>query len=119
MEQLQTSSKFLEKLRLKAINLKLIMTRSQWQYLEARSHPWKKQLWFKGKRLRPYAVWMTMQVEKMTVEAAAENWGLPLAAINEAIAYCTASSELLEREALEEKRRLEAKGYSLGSKIAN
>ncbi len=95
------------------------MIEKQWQYLERRSHSWRKQLWFKGKRLRPFTVWMTMQIENLTAQEAAENWDLPLAAINEAIAYCEASRELLEREAREEKKRLEAKGYSLGPKITN
>ena len=95
------------------------MTTHQWQYLEERPHPWRKQLYIKGKRLRPFSIWMTMQVENLTAQEAAENWDLPLAAINEAIAYCESERKLLEREANEEKKRLETKGYSLAPKIAN
>jgi uncharacterized protein (DUF433 family) len=73
-------------------------TKTRWQYLEQRPHPWRQQLSFKGKRLRPFTVWITMQVELMTPEEAALDWDLPLAAVQEAIAYCEANRELLERE---------------------
>ena len=89
---------------------------TQWQYLEQRPHPWRKQLHFKGKRLRPFTVWMTMQVENMSPTEAADDWDLPLAAVEEAIRYCEANQELLKREAMEERRRLEEKGISLEPK---
>jgi uncharacterized protein (DUF433 family) len=93
--------------------------KTQWQYLEQRPHPWRQQLSFKGKRLRPFTVWMTMQVELMTPEEAALDWDLPLAAVQEAIAYCEANRELLEREAEAEGRYLFEKGISLEPKIAH
>lgn len=96
----------------------LTMTTTQWQYLEQRPHPWRKQLYFKGKRLRPFTVWITMQVEKMSLEEAADNWDLPLAAISEAIAYCKANQELLKFEAEEERRYLEERGIPLEPKVA-
>lgn len=89
------------------------MKATQWQYLEKRPHPWRQQLYFKGRRLRPFTVWITMQVEQMTPEEAAEDWDLPLAAVKEAIAYCEANQELLQQEALEERRYLEEQGISL------
>ena len=92
---------------------------SQWQYLEQRPHPWRKQLYFKGKRLRPFSVWITMQVEKMSPDQAADDWDLPLAAVNEAIEYCETERELLEREAEIERCYLEEKGISLEPKITS
>jgi uncharacterized protein (DUF433 family) len=94
------------------------MTATQWQYLEKRPHPWRQQLHFKGKRLRPFTVWMTMLVEKMSPSEAADDWDLPLAAVSEAIAYCEANQELLQREAEEERRYLEERGISVEPKIA-
>jgi uncharacterized protein (DUF433 family) len=91
---------------------------TQWQYLEQRPHPWRQQLYFTGKRLRPFTVWMTMQVEEMTPEEAAADWDLPLAAVQEASAYCEANRELLEREADSERRYLEEKGINLEPKVA-
>ncbi len=95
------------------------MTTTQWQYLEKRSHPWRKQLYFKGKRLRPFTVWITMQVEQMTPSEAAEDWNLPLAAVQEAIEYCEANRELLNYEAELERRYLEEKGISLEPKVVH
>lgn len=89
------------------------MKATQWQYLEKRPHPWRQQFYFKGRRLRPFTVWITMQVEQMTPEEAAEDWDLPLPAVKEAIAYCEANRELLQQEALEEQQYLEEQGISL------
>jgi uncharacterized protein (DUF433 family) len=91
--------------------------RTQWQYLEQRPDGWRKQLYFKGKRLKAFDVWMTMLVEKMSPEETAEDWDLPLASIEEAIQYCQTHQDLLKREAEEERRYLEAAGISLEPKI--
>jgi len=91
----------------------------KWQYLEQRPHKWRKQLYFKGKRLRPYVVWIGMQTENLTISEAADNWDLPIDAIKEAIAYCESETNLLNKEAKEEKQLLEAKGYSIAPKIIN
>jgi uncharacterized protein (DUF433 family) len=85
-------------------------TKTQWEYLEKRPHPWRKQLYLKGRKLRAFTLWVNMIVNEMTTEEAADNWDLPLAAIHEAINYCEANRELLKREAEEERRRLEEKG---------
>ncbi len=88
-------------------------SKTQWQYLEERPHPWRKQLDFKGKRLKAFDVWMTMLVEKMSPEEMAEDWDLPLAAVEEAIQYCQTHQDLLKQEAEAERRYLEAAGISL------
>ncbi|MGK7875629.1 MAG: hypothetical protein AB4426_20715 [Xenococcaceae cyanobacterium] len=92
-------------------------TKTQWEYLEKRSHPWRQQLYIKDRRLTAFGVWMDMIVNEMTPSEAAENWDLPLAAIQEATEYCSTHQELLKREAEEERRRLEEKGISLEPKI--
>ena len=93
-------------------------TPTQWQYLEQRPHSWRRQLYIKGKRLRPFTVWIAMQVEQMTPEETAVDWDLPLAAVTEVIAYCEANRELLEQEAEEERRYLKEKRISLEPKVA-
>ena len=93
-------------------------SKTQWQYLEKRPHSWRQQLHFKGRRLRPFTVWMTMLVEKMSPEEAAIDWDLPLAAVKEACSYCEANQELLKKEAEEERRYLEERGISVEPKIA-
>ncbi len=92
-------------------------SKTQWQYLEKRPHPWRQQLYFKGRRLKAFDVWMDMMVNEETPEEAADNWDLPLAAVLEAIEYCQTHQELLRREASSERRRLEEKGISLEPQI--
>lgn len=86
-----------------------------WQYLVARPHLWRKQLYIKGRKLLASLIWQDMIVNQMSPEQAAENWDLPVSAINEAIRYCESHRELLQLEAEEERYRLKEKGVSLES----
>jgi hypothetical protein len=61
------------------------MTTTQWQYLEQRPHLWRKQLYIKGRRLTAFGVWSDMTINNETPSQAADNWDLPLGAINEVI----------------------------------
>src|SRR5207249_2671793 len=81
-----------------------------WKYLVARPHPWRRQLYVKGRRLPAFTVWMDMQVNRMTPEEAAGNWDLPVEAVEEILRYCESHRALLEMEADEERRRLQDKG---------
>ena len=73
-----------------------------WQYLAKRNHPWRKQLYVKGQKLLASTVWQDMITNGMSVEAAADNWDLPLDAIDEIIRYCESNQDLLKLEADEE-----------------
>jgi hypothetical protein len=84
-----------------------------WQFLVARPHPWRKQLYVKGRKLLASIVWHDMLTNNMTSEAAAENWDLPLLAIQEITQYCQTHQELLTLEAAEERCRLQEQGTSL------
>ena len=95
------------------------MTTTRWQYLESRPHPWRQQLYIKGRRLKAFTVWYDMTANKLTPEEVAENKELPLVAVNEAIEYCQNNMELLNKEAQEERRRLEKKGINLEPKTVN
>lgn len=95
------------------------MTTTQWQYLEKRPQSWRQQLFFKDRKLRASTVWSDMLVNGDTPEAAAENWDLPKAAIEEAIRYCDSHRELLSREAEKERRYLEERGVILEPKITH
>ena len=87
-----------------------------WQYLVSRPHPWKKQLYIKGRKLLASTVWQDQKVNSMTAEQAAENWDLPISAIYKAIQYCESHQDLIKLEADEEGYRLTTKGVSLESK---
>jgi hypothetical protein len=84
-----------------------------WQYLVTRSHPWRRQLYIKGRKLLASTVWQDMMANEMSPQQAAENWDLPLIAIYEVTRYCESHQELLKLEADEERYRLEEKGVSL------
>lgn len=84
-----------------------------WQYLIARPHPWRKQLYIKGRKLLASTIWRDMTANQMSPEQAAENWDLSLSAIYEAIDYCQKHQEILKLEADEERYRLEAKKVQL------
>ena len=86
-----------------------------WQYLVARPHAWRKQLYIKGRKLLASTICRDMTANQMSPEQAAENWDLPLSAIYEAINYCQSHQELLKLEADEERYRLEAKGVQVES----
>jgi uncharacterized protein (DUF433 family) len=96
-------------------SLQNIPETENWQYLVARPHPWRKQLYIKGRKLLASTVCQDMITNQMSPEEAAENWDLPLSAIYEAIRYCESHQELLKLEADEERYRLQAKGVSVES----
>ncbi|WP_019502567.1 hypothetical protein [Pseudanabaena sp. PCC 6802] len=89
-----------------------------WQYLVTRTHPWRRQLYIKGRKLLASTIWQDMLVNEMSVEQVAENWDLPLSAIDEVVRYCESHQELLKLEADEERYRLAAKGVSVESTTA-
>ncbi|MEO0835653.1 MAG: hypothetical protein AAFY16_06640 [Cyanobacteria bacterium J06642_3] len=88
-------------------------SQTQWQYLEPRPNSWRKQLFFKGRRLRPAIVCSSMLVEKMTPEEAAYNWDLSIDEVKEAIAYCETNREVIQQDAEAERRYLEERGAVL------
>jgi len=92
-------------------------SKTKWQYLESRPDSWRKQLFFKGRRLRPFSVWSAMLIEQLTSKEAVYNWDLSLDEVNEAIAYCETNQDILRQDAEAERRYLEARGISLEPKV--
>ena len=78
----------------------------RWEFLVPRPHYWRKQLYIKDSRLPASVIWNDLIVNDMTVKEAAENWDLPIAAIQEALHYCETHRELLNSEIEEENKRL-------------
>lgn len=87
---------------------------NEWVYLVTRPHPWRRQLYVKGRRLRASSVWSDMITNDMSIDEAADDWDLPVEAVEEIINYCEANRELLAMEADEERRFLESRGVDLG-----
>lgn len=88
-------------------------TEGTWKFLVERPHKWRRQLYVKGRRLRAFNVWMEMLVNDQSRQEAADNWSLPLDAIDEIIEYCEQNRALLDMEAEEERSRLLARGVVL------
>ena len=84
-----------------------------WRYLVERPHPWRRQLYVKGRRLPAARVWRDMQANDLSPEAAADNWDLPPEAVREIVRYCQENRALLDMEAEEEQRRLQEAGVAL------
>ena len=86
---------------------------SEWRYLVARQHPWQRQMAFKGRRLLASTVWRDVVANGQSLEQAAEEWDLPVEAVDEAVRWCEANRALLEMEAREQARRLTAEGVAI------
>lgn len=84
-----------------------------WQFLESRPDSWRQQLFIKGRKLRAFNVWSDIIANDMTPEESAQDWGLPVAAVQEAIKYCEANQDLLRAEAEVERKSLSQQGVSL------
>lgn len=88
-------------------------TSTGWTYLIERPHSWKRQLFVKGRRTTAAQIWLDMQANGMNVKDAAENWDLPVDAIDEIVRYCDQQRDLIRLEAQEERMYLEAGGVTV------
>ena len=85
----------------------------EWQYLETRPHPWRRQLYVKGRRLRAFSIWSDMSANQLTAEEIAQSRELPLEAVRECIRYCEENRTLLENECNQEEQWLLARGLKI------
>jgi uncharacterized protein (DUF433 family) len=89
-------------------------THTQWVYLEPRPKSVYRQLFVKGTRIRAevlYGLYVSEQ-EPMTAEQIASEYGLPVKAVQEAIAYCAANPPEIERDFRMEEALFEATGMN-------
>lgn len=84
-----------------------------YRYLVARDHPWRRQLYLRGRNLTVGQLVYNMRAEQLLPEQAAERYDLPLEAIREALSYYQSHRELVGSEAEAEKQYLLKKGYRL------
>ena len=87
-----------------------------YQYLVARDHSRRCQLYVKGRNLTVRQLVYSMRADHLLPEHAAERYSLPLEAIQEALGYYYAHREAIDAEAETEKRYLQEKGYTLEPK---
>lgn len=86
-----------------------------WKHLEARPHPWRRQLYVKGRNMTVRQLVGTVRANQLSEADAAKNLDLPEEAIREALEYAEQNRELLEREAEYERSLLINKGYGSGA----
>ena len=70
-----------------------------WQYLVRRQHPWRKQLYVKGRNMTARQLVGSMKANQLDEAAAATDNRVPVEAVREALAYVERNRELLETEA--------------------
>lgn len=89
-----------------------------WQYLESRPHPWKRELFVKGQRVRAGVIYSSMIANHRTQRETARAWNLPLEVIEEVVRYCEANWPLISRENERERESAERSGTSLEPPVA-
>jgi uncharacterized protein (DUF433 family) len=86
----------------------------EWKYLAPNPKSNYKQLFIKGTRIRArvlYGEFMSEQ-EPRTPEQIAEDYGLPIEAVREAIAYCESKPPEIEEDFRREEALMEATGMN-------
>jgi uncharacterized protein (DUF433 family) len=86
-----------------------------WEHLVARPHPWRRQLYLKGRNLTVRQLLGTMKASKLSEAEAARQLDLPAEAVREALRYAAENKQLLDDEAAYERLLLRHKGYGRGA----
>lgn len=74
-----------------------------YRHLVRRAHPWRQQLYVKGRNLTVRQLVGTIQANALTEDQAARDLDLPVEAIREALAYYAENVELIDLEAAWER----------------
>lgn len=82
-----------------------------WKHLEPRKHPWRRQLYVKGRNMTARQAVGKYYANHWTVEEAARNLELPVEAIRELLEYTEKEKSLLEYEAMYEQHLVQKRGY--------
>jgi uncharacterized protein (DUF433 family) len=85
-----------------------------WRHLAPNPKSSYKQLFLKGRRIRAEVLygWTVDGDEPRTPEEVAADYGIPLEAVLEAIAYCESDPPEVREDHLEEEIRMEAAGFN-------
>jgi hypothetical protein len=83
----------------------------EWVWLVHRHHPWRRQLWIKGRNMTAGDLARTIEIERWTAERAASEYSLPLEAVVEAQRYAEAERDLIAAE--EAENRIISQRYEL------
>jgi uncharacterized protein (DUF433 family) len=79
---------------------------NHYRYLETRPHHWRKQLWFKDRKLTVWHVIAVMRANHFTPEEVAEGYRLPVEAVLEAMDYYEKNKDIVDADTAEERQAL-------------
>lgn len=80
----------------------------QWTWLVERGHPWRRQLWIKGRSMTVGSLVRTLEREGWTPDETAYEYDLDPDAVMEAIRYAELNRSLIEAEEAEDRMAAEA-----------
>jgi len=84
----------------------------EYKFLEARPRSNYRQLWVKGRHMRAEVLYRaTVGAEPESPEMVAQEYGLPVEVVLEAIRYCTQHKDLLDEERARESASIRARGW--------
>lgn len=83
-----------------------------WTWLVRRDHPWRRQLWIKGRNIPAGDLARTAAIEQWSVEETAAQYDIPIDAVAEALRYAAIARELIDAE--EAENRLSIARYEQG-----
>jgi uncharacterized protein (DUF433 family) len=88
-----------------------MMTHMQYQYLEPHPSSNYCQLWVKGRHIRAEVLYrLTVGTEPRTPQEVAQDYDLPVEAVQEAIDYAVRNQELLDAERADEACKMQQLG---------
>ena len=85
-----------------------------WKHLVIRRHPWRKQLYIKGRNMTVRQLVGKIKANGFSEGQAASDQDLPVEAIREALAYFEANPEVIELDAAYERYLLAKEGDAGG-----
>lgn len=87
------------------------MSPTEYQHLESRPRSNYRQLWIKGRHIRAEVLYRhTVGPEPRTPEVVADDYGLPVAVVREAVEYSLHNQPLLDAERSREEVQLQDAG---------
>jgi len=81
---------------------------NRWMWLVEREHPWRRQLWIKGRNVTAGSIARTMEIEGWTPEQTADQYDLELDTVLEAVRYARDHAALIAAEEAESRLAAEA-----------
>ena len=77
---------------------------ARWTWLIEQPHPWRRQLWIKGRRMRAAQLVGHLNGNGWSAEETARQFDLPVEAVLEAQRYVDGNQQLIDAETIEEQR---------------